>query len=121
MGVEDINKPSRQKVHKDKVRNNIFVITGDSCVKCEGFKGDVKMLELHHIDPSIKSFGLSSTIIKSKSWALVSNEVKKCIPLCPNCHRLFHLERWDYKDLDFSKLKDYQVELINNYEHTNNI
>ncbi len=109
------NKPNRHKTHKDKVRNNIFVITGDSCIKCGGFKGDVKMLELHHIDPSIKSFGLSCTIIKSKSWVLVSEEVKKCIPLCPNCHRLFHLERWNYNELDVNKLKDYQLELIKNY------
>lgn len=105
----------RSKNRKDKIRNNIFVITGDCCVKCGEFKGDVKMLELHHIDPSTKNFGLDQSNFKSKKWSLVSEEVKKCLPLCPNCHRLFHLDRWDYIELDLSILKDYQVELIKNY------
>lgn len=103
------------KTHKDKVRTSIFTITGDSCAKCKGFKGDIKMLELHHIDPSLKSFQLSCANFKSKKWTVVSEEAKKCLPLCPNCHRLYHLERWDYSSLDLSILKDYQVELIKNY------
>lgn len=110
-----VNRTIIRKRYKDNVRSKVFDITGDSCVKCLNFKGDVKLLELHHVNPKDKLFGLSSTAFKSKRWEYVSAEAKKCLPLCPNCHRTYHLNRWDYSELDLSTLKDYQIELIKNY------
>lgn len=103
------------KNKKDRIKVKIFDITGDCCAKCKEFKGMIKMLELHHIDPSFKSFALSCTIFKSKKWEVVELEAKKCLPLCPNCHRLYHLNYWSYKDLDLSNLKEFQVKLIEEY------
>lgn len=100
-----------------KKRSNqieIFNITGDSCAKCNNYKGDLKILELHHIDPSNKLFNVSYKNL-DHSLIRLTIEARKCLPLCPNCHRAYHLDYWDYSSLDLSKLKDYQVELIKNY------
>lgn len=100
------------KNKKDRIRIKIFNISGDCCTKCFEFKGMVKFLELHHINPVTKIFSLSCVNFKSKKWEIVELETKKCLHLCPNCHRLYHLNYWTYKDLDLSKLKDFQVKLI---------
>lgn len=109
------NKAKYDKARKESFRLKAYEVAGDSCAKCDEFKEDVRMLELHHIDPSIKSFELSANKITSKNIKLVINEAKKCLPLCPNCHRMYHLGYWNYSELDLSKLKDYQIELIENY------
>jgi predicted HNH restriction endonuclease len=43
-------------------------------------------LEFHHIEPSSKSFGISSGGF-SRSWVSIEAEIKKCILVCANCHR----------------------------------
>ena len=63
-----------------------------SCKKC----GDNRyyILDFHHLDPSQKDVEISTAMGSSKKRVL--EEVKKCIPLCRNCHAEFHhLERND--------------------------
>lgn len=70
----------------------MFAIAGNHCVCC-GYGGSDKLrvLELHHIDPTQKEFDLSVSGITSKSWDRILKELKKCIPVCPTCHREIHL------------------------------
>lgn len=106
---------TKNQLRVNRIRSKIFNISGDICCKCNQFKGDLKMLELHHINPNNKSFGINVSNVKSKNFKLVSEEIYKCIPLCPNCHRMFHLNYWNYNDLNTSNLKDYQIKLIEEY------
>lgn len=46
-------------------------------------------MDLHHVDPSQKEKSIS-TLIKSGGYEALENEIKKCVPLCSNCHRLVH-------------------------------
>lgn len=62
----------------------------ESCAKC----GDNRyyVIDYHHINPKEKDIEVTQALKFSREKAL--NEIKKCVPLCSNCHREFHhLER----------------------------
>lgn len=60
-----------------------------SCTDCEmSFKDEPYMCEFHHLDPSTKDYNLSN--LKESSMKKIMEEVDKCVPLCPNCHRRRH-------------------------------
>lgn len=60
---------------------------GDSCSSC-GFDQYPCSLDIHHLDPEQKDLAFASM----RGWTLerISNEMKKCILLCSNCHRAVH-------------------------------
>ena len=57
-----------------------------ACVKCSESRPYV--IDFHHIDPSTKEFEPSQMI--NASNVKLSDELKKCICLCRNCHAEFH-------------------------------
>ena len=62
------------------------------CAKCG--ENRYYVLDFHHKDPSIKDAGIAQMLRNNTSWEKIELEIKKCIPLCANCHREFHfLER----------------------------
>ncbi len=54
---------------------------GGCCAKC----GSVELLEIDHIDPSTKSFNISSRTCLS--WERILDELAKCQALCQKCHK----------------------------------
>lgn len=48
-------------------------------------------LAFHHIDPSEKDMTVSE-FLRNHSKKKLENEIKKCIPLCHNCHADVHYE-----------------------------
>jgi predicted GNAT family acetyltransferase len=58
-----------------------------NCSKCN--ENRWHLLDFHHLDPSTKSFGIGNAWCY-KSLKDAFEEMKKCIPLCSNCHREFH-------------------------------
>jgi hypothetical protein len=44
--------------------------------------------EFHHLDPSEKSFGLGTIRSNCISWEKIVTELRKCVMVCANCHRL---------------------------------
>ena len=76
------NKTVRQN------KKNRFIDHKKSC-KCSKC-GDKRwyILDFHHLDPKTKKFEISSNYDRSNKefW----DEIKKCIPLCRNCHTEFH-------------------------------
>lgn len=65
-----------------------------SCAIC-GFSHPAA-IDFHHIirDKEKKSINL---LLANNSFKQVYEEVKKCIPLCSNCHRLLHWEEKEAK------------------------
>jgi len=59
------------------------------CARC-GLK-DGRVLDFHHRDPKQKT-GEVNTYVKNSMYTKAYEEVKKCDPLCSNCHRIHHLE-----------------------------
>jgi len=62
---------------------------GGKCMIC-GYDKNPGVLDFHHVDPSTKSFGISSGGF-SRSWKSIEDEIRKCILVCANCHREIEL------------------------------
>ena len=99
-GLDFYCKPCRQEQTKLAAKKNNYVYVKEytqqkrnvveslrrPCEKC----GETRsyLIQFHHIDPSKKSFMVSSYC--SKSMMSILNEVGKCVCLCSNCHDEFH-------------------------------
>ena len=64
------------------------------------------LIDFHHLDPFQKDFTISGNHFGKKK---ITEEIKKCVPLCSNCHREFHyLERTKN-----TQIQDYLVLFFN--------
>ena len=59
------------------------------CTQC-GFSHPAA-LDFHHIDPSKKEYNVHR-LVANKQFKKAHEEIKKCIVLCANCHRIHHYE-----------------------------
>ena len=67
-------------------RTKLRLVTeaGGACAVC-GYDRYAGALEFHHVDPSTKSFGLSTRGV-TRSIETLRAELDKCVLLCSNCH-----------------------------------
>jgi len=74
-----------------RVRNKLAAIhmLGGKCARC-GWKDNFSALEFHHVNGK-KDFTIGQ--VANKSWDSIVDELKKCIILCANCHRVEHSDR----------------------------
>jgi hypothetical protein len=81
---EEINiRRRRLKAEWDEYKKTL------KCVKC-GFTHHAA-LDFHHEDPSTKE-GNVNRFVSNAQYKRVYEEIKKCIVLCANCHRIHHYE-----------------------------
>lgn len=73
------------KKHQQKKKLELYELKSP-CVKCG--EDRLYIIDFHHIDPSVKSFGISTKYV-TKAEILIE-EIKKCVCLCKNCHYEFH-------------------------------
>jgi hypothetical protein len=59
------------------------------CEKC-AYSKNYAALEFHHLDPETKSFQLDLRSLSNRKWRAITEEAKKCILLCSNCHAELH-------------------------------
>jgi heterodisulfide reductase subunit B len=59
------------------------------CTKC-GFN-HIAALDFHHEDPSEKEYNVNR-LVSNGQFKKAYEEIKKCIVLCANCHRIHHYE-----------------------------
>lgn len=71
-----------------KIRQMAVSYLGGKCAIC-GYDRCSQALDFHHLDESLKSFGLSQDGL-TRSWEKTKQELKKCILVCANCHREIH-------------------------------
>jgi len=77
---------------KYKKRNREFVNEYKmkyGCSKCN-YRGHPSALDFHHVDGSDKENNIAIMINESYSLERIKKEIKKCIILCANCHRIEH-------------------------------
>ena len=86
-------------IKKRKWLDDIKVKSG--CMAC-GYKEHPSALVFHHRNPKEKEFNLYS---KNKTPEVLE-EIKKCIILCANCHRLLHCSKYRNLPEYIKKLKD---------------
>ena len=75
------------KKSRQTKREFILTVLGGKCAIC-GYDKCSAALDAHHIDPNKKEFTIASN--PNKSYEAISNELKKCVLLCANCHRALH-------------------------------
>ena len=78
---------------------------GGCCNKC-GYDKCSRALDLHHLDPSKKSFGFGQVMANPKRWDLLVEEAKKCILLCGNCHDELHSGLWAIEEIEIVEFKE---------------
>jgi hypothetical protein len=66
-----------------KLKRILVAEAGGACVTC-GYRRCVVNLHFHHVDPALKSFGVTTS--RGKSIAAYREEAKKCVLVCANCH-----------------------------------
>jgi hypothetical protein len=60
------------------------------CVHCG--LADPRCIEFHHWNPDSNAFGISQAIRLRMNPDKISQEMKKCIPVCSNCHAVIEIE-----------------------------
>jgi len=69
-----------------------------SCSRCGfGFKDHPECCDLHHKDKTKKKGRVSDLALSSKN--AMFKELKKCEPLCANCHRTEHKDMYNFSRL----------------------
>lgn len=77
----------QQKRYRERRKERILRTMGNKCAIC-GYNKCSDTLEVHHIKPEEKEFSISAR--PDISWERTSQELKKCVLLCANCHREYH-------------------------------
>ena len=73
---------------RKKVKQLLVNHFGGKCSLC-GYDKYVGALAFHHLDPSIKDFGISNKG-NTRSFERQLKELEKCILVCNNCHAELH-------------------------------
>lgn len=76
---------NRRKSRKNYVDN---LKKKNNCVIC-GYS-DYRALEYHHKDPNNKTLGIFRMVSTGYTVKRIKEEIKKCILVCSNCHRILH-------------------------------
>ncbi len=65
---------------------------GGSCSDCDmKYDGtNACCFDFHHLDPRLKKFSVNACTFNKFSKQSIYEEVKKCILVCSNCHRILH-------------------------------
>ena len=87
------NSEHRSKRHKKNRLNNkekAMEVFNNKCRHCGiGYDGTNEVIfDFHHLAPETKDICPSKLL--TRKWDTIMKEIKKCIMLCSNCHRLEH-------------------------------
>lgn len=79
-------------VQKERGRRNKIILVSEKGGKCQrcGYSKYPEVLEFHHLNPEEKEFDLARNL---RCLEILRKEIKKCLLLCPNCHREVHIEQ----------------------------
>lgn len=68
-----------------KIKKIVTKWKSQGCQKCKDKREYI--IDAHHLDPTQKDYSIADAATSSNKIEL---ELKKCIPLCRNCHAEFH-------------------------------
>ncbi len=80
---------TKQVINRQRAYKKFYIKQKGGCCQVCSFDKYDGALEFHHIDPSKKDASMSSMTRKPDSPE-VQAELKKCILLCSNCHKMIH-------------------------------
>jgi hypothetical protein len=74
-------------IRRDKHKQQLVEYFNNKCNDC-GLSFPICCYDFHHIDSSTKSFEIAPRL--DGNINTIMEEVKKCIMVCSNCHRIRH-------------------------------
>ena len=86
---------ARKKRVREERLTDLYEMNGNKCADCGKQSTKLGFFDFHHIDPKAKEASISA-LLSSASMEKVLTELDKCAMLCPNCHRLRHIETGHY-------------------------
>jgi len=95
--------------HKEKYDQLILEWKSQGCRKCGETR--IHVIDAHHVNPEEKNFMVGTVM---RGIEITKEELKKCIPLCSNCHRDFHFLE---KKTGIS-IKEYVSSVLDDYAKT---
>lgn len=75
------------KAWRKRTKERMVDAFGRKCCCCRNEFQD-EVFDFHHLDPTEKEFGLGAIRANNIAWKRIVNELKKCVMVCANCHRL---------------------------------
>lgn len=78
MADRDSSKLRREAINEAKARGCVWC--GEKRLPC---------IDLHHLNPEEKQHNIAA-LVNSGTMPVLQAELKKCVPLCANCHRVVH-------------------------------
>ena len=85
----------RAKAKRDARSLVLLEMNDFKCNDCGEEENELGFFDFHHKEPSKKESSISR-MLSSAKFERVLEEVKKCVMLCPNCHRRRHMEEGGY-------------------------
>ena len=74
------------KAYKDKWRRFKATL---ACINCG--QNHPATFDFHHVDSSTKEESVNK-LLKNRAFKRAMEEIKKCVVLCANCHRIHHYD-----------------------------
>lgn len=84
-----ISNSERMKRWRKEFKKRMVESFGGKCCICNN-EYLPEVFDFHHLDPSEKEFQLSKVMGSPKSWKKIVAELRKCVMVCSNCHRVIH-------------------------------
>ena len=81
-------KNKKDEIRRKTNRHKLIELAGSRCVDCLQVFPDV-CYDFHHLDPTTKESAVSN-MTRRYNLQKAIEEIKKCVLLCANCHRLRH-------------------------------
>lgn len=76
---------------RDKKRSqagSLLIVAKKSVGCCKCNERELVCLDLHHVDPTHKDFGVANS--RNMSLGRIQAELDKCVVVCKNCHAKIH-------------------------------
>lgn len=84
-----MSKSEYVKRWRESTKQRIVDSMGGKCSIC-GYSRYNGALDLHHLLPEEKEFGIGDIRSNPKSWDKIVCELRKCVLVCSNCHSEIH-------------------------------
>ena len=86
-----VEKNNRDKARRLLKKKRAIALLGGRCKRCGLESEHTTVYDFHHTDPFSKGKDIKGgSDFMRKAWERIEAEIKKCILLCANCHRIEH-------------------------------
>lgn len=85
---EYYTEPKKKQSKRNDLKKQLIDLLGGKCQFC-GYSKSISALSFHHKNPTEKDFKIAKGLI-TKTIEELTDEVKKCMLVCSNCHCEIH-------------------------------